>query len=866
MFTLKFALRNFIKKWELTILLIIGAIIPSLLTVSSLSLNDSIQAYKYSQIEKNFGEADAYIANNKSSLFFSFPLSQMILDNLQENKNVNNILAVSENMGRIEKDNNFLEILIIAAKEEDLISFVGKDIGLKPGKVVISNSIAEKLSIGLNDNVTVHMAGGSKNLEVAYIGENGFLNYKGDLGQYPGTAFVCIEDYANSLIFPSKAYIDFVDIDKINVEELSLSPNLEIVFLKDHFLNSPINEALGYIMFSFNSFALLAGIILIIVFGNSLANEQEKNVGVLRILGLKRNKVMFIFFIQTLFYFGFSSIIGCILGGQIGEHLLNKLVVIANSIPYDSRGGFTLPPFVVSSKTIVIGMLIGIIIPLIIFIKKGIEITFSSPIDSLRKDIEEFIPHRSINWLSLILTLIGIIIIILFKELAILGLICVSLGIVIWFKNPYLNVSISILFMILSKTIFSITTNTLSLIFVFQRVVLLIISCILFFTSIIPILKKLSKSFFSKKSLPYLLGFSYVERFPIRVLLMSLMFGTVIFGLIVIASVPSNLVKFVDSYTSQGLFGYNYIVVSNPIKSFGDSQELYVHEGIIHPSKVNVAMLDSELVVFVDDTFLETVELPFEGNPQWREELKKPGSVIYGKFDANEEIPDKIEGVLSSIFPLGGNIRASYNVIGYFELNDIVIPIKYVTHVNNKPANIKGLEILLGNVNGSGIDIINKSYMSNFDYPIYLDDILKNVFNGIDNFISLTSSMLYLGLISGFSGLALYSFRSCKLRSRVIGTLIAIGANSRDIIHGFMIENFTIVSIGSLIGLFGGYLVAKDLVFSIFKFMGSITFYFPTVKVFIIIILVYLISFFTLLIPSRQVSKISPAESMKELE
>jgi len=54
---------------------------------------------------------------------------------------------------------------------------------------VISNSIAEKLSIGLNDNVTVHMAGGSKNLEVAYIGENGFLNYKGDLGTISWNSF-----------------------------------------------------------------------------------------------------------------------------------------------------------------------------------------------------------------------------------------------------------------------------------------------------------------------------------------------------------------------------------------------------------------------------------------------------------------------------------------------------------------------------------------------------------------------------------------------------------------------------------------------------------------------------------------------------
>ncbi len=58
-------------------------------------------------------------------------------------------------------------------------------------------------------------------------------------------------------------------------------------------------------MFSFNSFALLAGIILIIVFGNSLANEQEKNVGVLRILGLKRNKVMFIFFYSNVILFWF---------------------------------------------------------------------------------------------------------------------------------------------------------------------------------------------------------------------------------------------------------------------------------------------------------------------------------------------------------------------------------------------------------------------------------------------------------------------------------------------------------------------------------------------------------------------------------
>lgn len=197
------------------------------------------------------------------------------------------------------------------------------------------------------------------------------------------------------------------------------------------------------------------------------------------------------------------------------------------------------------------------------------------------------------------------------------------------------------------------------------------------------------------------------------------MFGTVIFGIIVIASVPSNLVKFADSYTNEGLFGYNFVVVSNPFKNGNDTQDILVHDGINRPSRVNVALLNSELIVFVDDSFLETVELPFEENNQWREDLKKPGSIIYGKFRDDEEVPDEVNGVLSSIFPLGGNSKGMYDVVGYFYLKDVVIPIRYVAHVNSIPVNIKSLEILLGNANNSNINELNKSYMSDFDYPIF---------------------------------------------------------------------------------------------------------------------------------------------------
>ncbi|MDK2907295.1 MAG: putative transport system permease protein, partial [Petrotoga sp.] len=142
---------------------------------------------------------------------------------------------------------------------------------------------------------------------------------------------------------------------------------------------------------------------------------------------------------------------------------------------------------------------------------------------------------------------------------------------------------------------------------------------------------------------------------------------------------------------------------------------------------------------------------------------------------------------------------------------------------------------------------------------------LQNIYNGVDGIISLAMGMLYLGLISGFSGLALYSVRSCIIRQRIIGTLRAIGSSSKDITKGLLIENFSIVSVGSFIGLVGGYLVAKDVIFAIFQFLGNVDFYFPLLNVVGIIGMVYLITFLTLMIPSFLITKITPADSLREI-
>lgn len=866
MFFLKFSLRNFFKKWQISFLLVLGAIIPSLLTVSSLSLNDSISSYRQSQVEINFGEADASIVNIRSSLFYSFPLSDLVLEGIESNENVRKILPVSESTGRIEKDGKFLETLVIAVKDKDLVEFVGKELDLTPGKAVIGYEIAHELGLKLGDNIIVHTSYGTKNFEVSYIDEKGgFLNYRGEITEYPGSIFVNIIDFEDSLLFPTKAYVDFVDSSEVNADKLSLPPNLKLNNIKENFMNSPTNQILGYIVFAFNSFSILAGIILIIVFGNNFANEQEKNIGILRILGVKRRNILFIFLLESILYFGISSAIGVFLGSKVGEFLLNQLGGILSGLSFETLGSFSIAPYKLTVRTVIFGFLIGTVIPLFIFMLKGLQISNNSPIESLKKGIEEYLPHNISGWFSLILILSGIFMFSFLEGFEIINTFLISLGFVFLFKNAFFNVSLSIFLIIMSRTVFSFDSQILTFNLIFQRALLFIFIVIIFFTSIIPILKKVSKLFSSKKSVSFLLGFSFLERFPVRILLLSMMFGIVIFGLIVIVSIPTNLIKFIDNTTQEGLFGFNFLVVSNPFKNLFLTQDLPVNEKINNPSKVQVAMLNSQVIAFVDDSFLEYSVIPSEVQKDWREDLKEKNTVIYGKFDEQEAIPKIVEGKISSFFPLSRDFNVSYKVVGFFDLDDTYIPIKYVTNVINKPNNLKGLDLLLGNVHEKDINEVKNMYMASFDFPIYIEELLSMIFFGVDNIVSLTTAMLYLGLISGFSGLALYSVRSCIVRQRMIGTLRAIGSSSKDIAKGFLIENFSIVSIGVLIGVFGGYFVARDIIYAIFQFLGNVDFYFPLVRVLGIIGTVYLITFLTLMIPVSLISKITPAESLKEI-
>ena len=81
----------------------------------------------------------------------------------------------------------------------------------------------------------------------------------------------------------------------------------------------------------------------------------------------------------------------------------------------------------------------------------------------------------------------------------------------------------------------------------------------------IPYLKALLEKF---KNVPLVLALSYIEKHKMRNFTIFVIYSVTLVLILVSAIIPYSINKFIDSKKQEGAFGYNFIVVENPIKSF----------------------------------------------------------------------------------------------------------------------------------------------------------------------------------------------------------------------------------------------------------------------------------------------------------
>ncbi|KAF2959815.1 MULTISPECIES: ABC transporter permease [unclassified Thermotoga] len=851
---LKIALRNFTKNLKISLVVILGLAISLSLVTGALSLSDSINVWKWERIEENFGNADA-VAEPKSPsfLFFSFATSKIDdseIENLK--KQVKGVLPVSEDSARL---NNSLDVLVIATEPESLSDFVGESLTLNPGEAIVGKSVARLMNLKVGDRITLLFSSGSREFTIVKIGEEGFLNFKGESASLPGTVFINAEDFPSG-VFPTKCYLYYsLPIEKH--EETNIETNLRVRNIKYSFLKSPINRSLAYVTLAFSGISIFVGFLVFYMFCEDVMRDRSSTLVTLRKIGLRKMEEWGILLLEGFMYSLISAAAGVLIGIFVGKFLLSRFQEVVDVI---SSSFFHVDKIVfhLSIRTLFLSLGLGVLFPMILFLLKAREITGKPPV------YREMGEQLDVSW-KLLIFVVFLGLVLFFSELRVFSVVLLSLVIAIKLKNPFIMMALGTLNLgmgffsdlnLQSERDFILSSlNKGSAIFF--GVTLLVFSVVL-------LSKNVFNNLMSKGNLSLLIGLSYVQRFPKKGITVSLTFAFLIFSVTVFNILSASADRFVQEKVRGGLFGYNFLVLENPFRSLLAKTSLPLHEELKDPCRVYLYTLKTEkgekMIAFVDESFFRNSTLKLlRGSVK---SLEASDTVLIGDPVDFEEIT----GTLKSILPLGGREDVKFKIAGVYNKNDYLVPIDMIAPISNAASDVKPLSLLLGKVEKSSASNVKQFYLSKFAYPFFLDEEFKKLYSGIEGLVSVIRFIFLFGFLSASSGLLLFVLKSYFSRVKIMGTLRAVGMKINQLVTSFLIEHlfflFGGILIGTVSGVLVGYFVSEAMSESLGTFMVSV----PVASILLSLLTVVALASAVMVIPSFMMSKLSPLEAMREGE
>ncbi|PLV56823.1 ABC transporter permease [Thermotoga sp. SG1] len=849
---LKIAIRNFTKNLKTSFIVVLGLAISLSLVIGSLTLSDSINAWKQERIEENFGVADA-VAEPKSPsfLFFDFLTTKIKNEEIELlRKQVERVLPVSEGSARLDG----LDVLVIGVKPDELGQFVGKDIQLNPGEVIVGKSLADALNLRIGERITLIFSTGNKDFIVKEIGENGFLNFKGEMASLPGTVFIHLKDFPDSN-YPTKCYLHYgLPLDEH--EKISIETSLRVRKIKHNFLKSPVNRSLTYVTLAFSGMSIFVGFLVFYMFCEDVMRDRNFTLVTLRKIGIQKKKEWGILLLEGLLYSSMAAFFGLIFGTFVGKYLLNQFQVVVDAMSttflHIDRVVFHISP-----KTVLIGLGLGVAFPMVLFALKSRDITRKPPIYHDLEDRLDVSTKRFVLMIMVSLMLIP------FSGLRIFSVILLPLALSLKFKNAFLLMMMGVMDLVIgvlinvnpqSERLFLLSSMSKGA-SIFTGISLLVFSLVL-------LTKNVLDRMVSEGNLPLLIGLSYVQRFPRKGMMISLTFALLIFTSTVFNILSASADRFVKEKVKNGLFGYNFLVLENPFRSFLSKSSIPAHEKLELPSRAYLYILrigeTDRLIAYVDYSFLEHSTLKVTNI----EDLKVSNAALVGY----ETAPETIRGTLKSIFPFGGRENASFKVVGRYNKNDYLVPVDMIALEEKKPENVKGFEVLLGKADEKSASEIKRFYLSRFLYPFFLNEELGKLYSGIEGLVNVIKFIFLFGFLSATTGLVLFVLKSYFSRVKILGTLRAVGLKSTQLIFAFLVEHFSFLGGGIIIGTVSGIVMGLSITKTMAENLGTFVAFLPIKSIILSILFVVVLAAIAMVVPSYMISRVSPLEAMKEGE
>ncbi len=129
--------------------------------------------------------------------------------------------------------------------------------------------------------------------------------------------------------------------------------------------------------------------------------------------------------------------------------------------------------------------------------------------------------------------------------------------------------------------------------------------------------------------------------------------------------------------------------------------------------------------------------------------------------------------------------------------------------------------------------------------------------------LQLFQGFMALGLVVGIAALGVISSRTVLERRQQVGMLRAIGYQPGMVALSFVLESSFIALVGIGTGTAAGVLVGQNMVAAFFDVVSPGAFTLPWLEIGGILLLAYIFSLVTTILPAYQASRIYPAEALR---
>lgn len=929
-FLRRLAFRNARRRPGEVVLVLIGSLLGTAIITGSYIVGDSLDASLRTSAYAQLGPVDEYAVAPPGAS----PSTYVQRIRSTNDPKIDSVTALTEASAAFASTQNGHRRAEPTAQMVELDFTTGHDFGGDPaatgisgptpgpGEAVVGADIADSLDLKTGDHVTGFLYGHRVDLRVRRVlprlGLAGFWigqqQVSNNVFVAPGTIAKLTNATATKGASPPTGYvlvsnrggvISGSSLSAAVSKELrsSLGPRLRVTQIKKNVLHAAkdAGDNFSQLFIGIGTFAVIAGLLLLINIFVMLAEERKSTLGMMRAVGMRRSDLVRGFVIEGVLYALLAAVAGAVFGIAVGW----VIVRLASKI-FASFGDFSLDfRFHADVASVVGGFCLGMLMGSVTVVVTSIRISRVNIIRAIRD-----LPEPRLDRIRTRTVILGSVLAavggawfaktlgqrgawvagLLGPVLFVYGLIPLAARLA-GRKWPVIGASaFGIAWGVLANSILpagQISGGGDIFTFVLQGILLTFSAVVL-----LSHMQEAFETFLRKvaaRNLPLRLGLAYPLARRFRTGLTLGMYALVIFTMVFLAVLSVVFGGQVQDTASRAGGGYDMVVTSSATNPPSASQ-LEAVPGVkkavpassgsalfaaptAKPAEWPTTGIDRAFVAAGPPQLDKTAD-GMSDQEAWRKVVADPGSMIVDEFflqqggGGPQPAVAKPGDRVSAADPISGK-RSTRRVVGVTS-SDASFAGSYMSksslqHVLG-PRVVSSRFYLVTDVSAAGsTDLSARLQGRFFRNGVKADTFLSLVEQQASaslSFLRLMQGYLALGLVVGIAGLGIVMIRAVRDRTREIGVLRSLGFLPAQVRRSFLVESGFVALEGIVVGAVLSLVTAAQLV-AHGDFGKGVHFMIPWANVTILLVVALAASLLATAWPAQRASKIAPAVALR---